>query len=44
VINTCVQIQYAYKWRFNSVISLLVPGASYGVSYITTTATAFNEN
>lgn len=45
VVNTQVQIQYAYKWRFNSVITLLVPSATYGsVSYITTTATAFNEN
>ena len=45
VISTQVTIQYAYKWRFNSVISLLVPSATYAsVSYITTTATAFNEN
>jgi Flp pilus assembly protein TadG len=45
VVNTCIQIQYPYKWRFNSVITLLVPGATYAsVSYITTTATAFNEN
>jgi Flp pilus assembly protein TadG len=45
VVNTCVQIQYAYKWRFNSVITLLVPSANYASSsYITTTATAFNEN
>jgi Flp pilus assembly protein TadG len=45
VVNTCVKIQYAYKWRFNSVITLLVPSATYAsVSYITTTATAFNEN
>ena len=44
-IGTCVSIKYAYKWRFNSVINLLVPSASYAsVSYITTTATAFNEN
>ena len=45
VVNTQVEIQYAYKWRFNSVITLLVPSATYaGVSYVTTTATAFNEN
>lgn len=45
IVNTQVKIQYAYKWRFNSVITLLVPGAKYAsVSYITTTATAFNEN
>jgi Flp pilus assembly protein TadG len=45
LIGTCVTIQYAYKWRFNSVITLLVPSATYAsVSSITTTATAFNEN
>ncbi|HVI11146.1 MAG TPA: TadE/TadG family type IV pilus assembly protein [Candidatus Binatia bacterium] len=45
VIGTQVHIQYPYKWRFNSVISVLIPGASYAsVSYITTSATAFNEN
>jgi Flp pilus assembly protein TadG len=45
VIGTCVSIQYGYKWRFNSVITLLVPSATYAsVSNITTTATAFNEN
>jgi hypothetical protein len=45
LIGTCVSIQYAYKWRFNNVITLLVPSATYAsVSYITTTATAFNEN
>jgi Flp pilus assembly protein TadG len=45
VVNTCVTIQYPYKWRFNSVITLLVPGAKYGsVTYISANATAFNEN
>ena len=45
VINTCVKIQYPYKWRFNSVITLLVPSATYAsVTSITTTAAAFNEN
>jgi Flp pilus assembly protein TadG len=45
VVTTQVQIQYAYKWRFNSVIMLLVPSATYAsMSYITATATAFNEN
>lgn len=45
MIGTCVTVQYAYKWRFNSVITLLVPSATYaGISSITTTATAFNEN
>jgi Flp pilus assembly protein TadG len=45
VVSTQVTIQYAYKWRFNSVITLLVPGSAKGnMSYITTSATAFNEN
>jgi Flp pilus assembly protein TadG len=45
VVGTCVSITYAYKWRFNSVITLLVPGATYaGVSNLNTTAVAFNEN
>jgi Flp pilus assembly protein TadG len=43
--NTQVMIQYPYKWRFNSVITLLVPGAKYGgVTYITATAATFNQN
>ncbi len=45
VVGTCVSITYAYKWRFNSVIKLLVPGATYaGISNLNTTAVAFNEN
>jgi hypothetical protein len=45
LMGTCVTIQYGYKWRFNSVITLLVPSATYAsISYITTTATVFNEN
>jgi len=45
LVDTCVTIQYPYKWRFNSVITLLVPNAKYGgVTYISANATAFNEN
>jgi Flp pilus assembly protein TadG len=45
VVGTCVSITYAYKWRFNSVITLLVPGAIYaGISNLNSTAVAFNEN
>jgi Flp pilus assembly protein TadG len=45
VVNTQVTIQYGYKWSFNRVIKLLVPrAANTSVSYITTGATAFNEN
>jgi Flp pilus assembly protein TadG len=43
--GTCVSVTYAYKWRFNSVITLLVPGATYaGISNLNTAAVAFNEN
>ena len=45
VVGTCVSITYAYKWRFNRVITLLVAGATYaGISSLNTTAVAFNEN
>jgi len=45
VVGTCVSITYAYKWRFNSVITLLVPAATYaGISNLNSTAVAFNEN
>jgi Flp pilus assembly protein TadG len=45
VVGTCVSVTYAYKWRFNSVITLLVPGATYaGISNLNTAAVAFNEN
>jgi hypothetical protein len=45
IIGTCLTIQYPYKWTFNSVITLLVPSATYAsISYITTTAATFNEN
>lgn len=43
VVNTCVTIQYAYRWQFNSV-SGLVGGSLIGPSTITSVATAFNEN
>jgi Flp pilus assembly protein TadG len=40
---TTVSISYPYQWHFNSVIQLLVPGASYaGVSQIPGDATAVN--
>lgn len=45
VVATCVSIQYAYPWRFNRVIGLLVRGAtSPNITTITTTAVALNEN
>ena len=43
VISTHVSISYPYKWRFNSVIQFLAPGASYaGVTQISTDAVAPN--
>ncbi len=43
MVCTTVQISYPYQWHFNSVIQLLVPGASYaGVSQIPGDATAVN--
>ena len=29
IVSTQVVVSYPYHWRFNSVIQLLVPGASY---------------
>jgi Flp pilus assembly protein TadG len=43
VVNSCVTLQYAYRWQFNSV-SGLVGGSLIGPSTITSVATAFNEN
>jgi Flp pilus assembly protein TadG len=43
MLCTTVQISYPYQWHFNSVIQLLVPGASYaGVSQILSDATVVN--
>lgn len=43
VIATCVSIQYAYKWRFGRVASLLGSAISLPTK-ITATAVAMNEN
>lgn len=44
-VQTQVTIQYAYNWHFNTVVTVLVPGASYkGQTTLQTSATAFNEN
>ncbi len=43
-LGTIVTIQYPYHWRFNSVIQLLVPGASYAATtQLTETATVHNQ-
>ncbi len=41
---TRVSILYPYQWHFNSVIQLLVPGASFGLAQISAKATAVNMN
>jgi hypothetical protein len=32
VVGTIVTVTYPYHWRFNSVIQLLSPGASYAAT------------
>ncbi len=44
VVGTCVVLKYSYKWRFNSVITLLVPATYQGVTDISSSAAALNEN
>jgi len=45
IVATCVSISYAYNWHFNSVITLLVPTASYaGTTTLRTKSVALNEN
>jgi Flp pilus assembly protein TadG len=44
VACTQVSISYPYQWHFNSVIQLLVPGASLGLTPIFTSATVPNTN
>ncbi len=44
VVGTVVTVQYPYHWRFNSVIQLLVPGASYAATtQVTESATVHNQ-
>jgi len=43
-VGTLVTIQYPYHWRFNSVIQLLVPGASYAATtQLSESATVHNQ-
>jgi Flp pilus assembly protein TadG len=42
VVCTRVTLTYPYQWRFNSVIQLLVSGANYGLTSITSSATSVN--
>jgi len=44
IVGTQVVVSYPYHWRFNSVIQLLVPGASYAtVTNVSETATVHNQ-
>ncbi|HLM80531.1 MAG TPA: TadE/TadG family type IV pilus assembly protein [Terriglobales bacterium] len=44
VVGTNVQVTYPYHWRFNSVIQLLIPGASYAATtQVTESATVHNQ-
>jgi hypothetical protein len=43
-VGTVVTVTYQYHWQFNSVIQLLVPGASYGAKTpLTESATVHNQ-
>jgi len=43
-IGTVVTISYPYRWRFNSVIQLLIPGANYAaLTQLTESATVQNQ-
>lgn len=43
-VGTVVTVQYPYHWRFNSVIQLLFPGASYAaVTQLSETSTVQNQ-
>jgi Flp pilus assembly protein TadG len=43
-VGTVVTVQNPYHWRFNSVIQLLIPGASYAaITQLNETATVLNQ-
>lgn len=42
-IGTVVTVAYPYHWQFNSVIQLLIPGASYAAPILTESATVHNQ-
>jgi TadE-like protein len=43
-IGSTVTVNYPYHWRFNSVIQLLIPGATYAaVTQVQETATTHNQ-
>jgi hypothetical protein len=42
MVCSTVSIVYPYQWHFNSVIQLLVPGANYTLTNLSTSSTAVN--
>ena len=42
-VGTSVTVTYPYHWRFNSVIQLLAPGASYAPASLSESATVHNQ-
>jgi Flp pilus assembly protein TadG len=42
MLSSRVHISYPYRWHFNNVIQLLVPGANYTLGNIQSDATAVN--
>jgi Flp pilus assembly protein TadG len=44
VVGTCVTLKYSYQWRFQSVITLLVPATYQGITDLSGSAAALNEN
>ncbi|MGA8299397.1 MAG: TadE/TadG family type IV pilus assembly protein [Terriglobales bacterium] len=44
VVGTSVAVSFPYHWRFNSVIQVLIPGASYqAITNVTETAYVHNQ-
>src|SRR5208282_80114 len=44
VVGTVVTVAYPYHWRFNSVIQLLIPGATYSaITQVTESARVHNQ-
>jgi Flp pilus assembly protein TadG len=44
LLNTRVTLTYPYRWKFNSVIQLLVPGGGTGVTEIVAASTMLNQS
>jgi len=43
-VGTLIEVTYPYRWRFNSVVQLLVPGASYNaITYLVEVAKVHNQ-